>query len=488
MKKNNDFKPMRVPPNDPLLEQVVLGALMLDRNAMQEVDNILSEPIFYNSAHATIYRAIQNLYTRSNPIDSLTVMEELRRMGELEAVGGPAYLAGLTMKVASSANLEYHCRILAQMQIQRELIQAAMETERDAHDPGTDAFQALDTAEQRVFSIGQRIIRGKEIDKNRIILEATQSIYDVLDSETGIVGAPTGFPEMDRHTTGFQGGDYIALAGRTSMGKSTVGCEWTLGAASAGFPVDFYTIGDSPARKIARKMILMLAGVPVRNLREKLVTPHDRQRIAEAGETFARLPITIHDTASLGSADISALRSSIRKRVASGSRLVIVDLIQNIQVEGITDTTARVSRASKELKRMTIDFDIPIVVVAQINRTAETRGGAKRPNMSDAKDSGSIEEDADYFVTVYRPEYYGIKEDEQGNSTKGITEIQYHKSRNDGEVPKTFLLKRDPATDRLREGIEETFGEKLHGSENQIINGYNPVISGNGRTDEDIPF
>lgn len=488
MKKNNpDFKPMRVMPNDQSFEQVALGALMLDRNAMQEVDNILSEAIFYNPAHATIYQAIQNLYARSNPIDALTVMEELRRMGELEAVGGPTYLASLTTRVASSANLEYHCRILAQMQIQRELIQSAMETERDAYDPMVDAFLALDTAEQRFFSIAQRIVRGKEVDKNRMILDATQSIYNVLDSESGIVGVPTGFPEMDRHTTGFQGGDYIALAGRTSMGKSTVGCEWTLGAATAGFQVDYYTIGDSPAKKITRKMILMLAGVPVRNLREKLVTQLDRQRIAEAGETFARLPIAIHDTASLGSADISSIRSSIRKRVASGSRLIIVDLIQNVQVDGIIDTTARVSRASKELKRMANDFDIPVVILAQINRAAESAGGLKRPLMSHLKDSGSIEEDADYVVTVYRPEYYGIKEDAEGNSTKGITEIQFHKSRNDGEVPKTFFLKRDPATDRLREGLEETFSEKLH-ADNQIINGYNPTISGNGRTDEDLPF
>lgn len=477
----NQTKYARVPPNNPALEGVTLGAILIDSGALYNVQDILIPETFYQPQNATVFQACLNLSGRNQPIDALTVVEELRRTGELEKAGGPVYVASLTMQVASAANIEHHARILAQFHIRRELALAGMEIEQWAMDPTVDDFQPLDMAEARIFGIAQRYARGAEPNKHQQILSALDIIDTLLNSPTGVVGIPTGFAELDQYTTGW-GAEYTILAARTSMGKTTVALEWAIGAAMAGKKVAWYSMSDMSAKRLAKKVILMLAGVPEDNLGKKLVTPLDRQRITEAAELLNDLPIKFYDSKLLGGNYIHHVRSAIRKNIMRGeSDISFVDYIQRINIEGYTDPTLATSRVSGELQQLVTETEKPIIALAQISRTAEARGGSKRATLADIKQSGAIEEDADSVFTIYRPEYYGIMEDENGRSTRGLTELTALKFRETGKVPHTIFFRRNAATNRL-EGSEPTVEQKLSAAAFLAMNG-------NGRSDNfDLPF
>lgn len=476
----NQTKYARVPPNNPALEGVTLGAILIDSGALYNVQDILIPETFYQPQNATVFQACLNLSGRNQPIDALTVVEELRRTGELEKAGGPVYVASLTMQVASAANIEHHARILAQFHIRRELALAGMEIEQWAMDPTVDDFQPLDMAEARIFGIAQRYARGAEPPKERQIMQALENINTILKSPSGVVGVPTGFSDMDTYTTGW-GNKYIVLAARTSMGKTTTAMEFALAAATAGIKTDYYSISDSSADELIEKAILMIAGVPEENLAKKLVTDLDWQRITEAGELLAGLPLKFYDSTHIGGKDISNIKSAVRKNVLGGTGISFVDFIQRIDVDGYTDPTQVTNRASIGLQQLVKATKKPLIALAQIVRTAESRGGSKRPNMADIKQSGNIEEDADIIATIYRPEYYGILEDENGNSLRGVTEITFLKNRKSGRVPHTFFKRRNPATHRLEDmNAEPTFEQKLSAAAF-------PAMNGNGGY-EDLPF
>jgi len=479
MKHQPQPKFARIPPNAVPLEETVLGAILLDRNALQDVAGILKPETFYDPRHEKIYRSILALYNRMNPIDAMTVMEELRRKGELEAIGGPAYLAGLTMKVGSAANIEYHSRILQQQEIRRALIQAAMVSERDAYDDSIDAFELLDKVEQSIFQVGQSVMRGSEPDRAKLARKALDNLTAMANRTADTIGITTGFSGIDKYTMGVQPQDLWIIGGRPGMGKTTFGVYFALAAALAGKPVAFFSMGDLSAQKLAEKIILIMAGVPFLNIRNKTVTPEQQAAIAQATEAFTELPLKIFDLSILASADISAIRSWSRKLVSSGTELIVCDYLQQIGHQDHKDAYNRVSAVSRELKILAGSLNVGMIVPAQLSRAVEGRGGDKRPILSDLRESGQIEQDADMVAFLYRPEYYNVKEDTEGNSTAGITEFIIAKDRMGGD-PRPIRLFYNHDLGRHEDTQREpTFDQKLSATL--------PAIKGNGGY-EDLPF
>lgn len=285
-------------------------------------------------------------------------------------------------------------------------------------------------------------------------LEALKNINFIIDNPSKVTGVTTGFDRMDKYTLGWQKGELILLAARPMMGKTTVACELALNAAEAGHPVSFFSLADMSAAELAEKMILMIAGVPFVNIRDRQVTAQQRKEIERAAEKFMDLPIQIRDMRSLGSSDFSSIRSTCRKDVSAGTELIIVDYIQQIR-HGDLRERALIERVSSDLKQMASLLDIPVIALSQLSRAVETRGGSKRPQLSDLRESGALEQDADGVAFVYRPEYYGITEDENGNSLRGVTEIIWGKHRKSGD-PRPIILQRNPNTGRL-EGEKQSW-------------------------------
>ena len=476
----------RVPPSSIPLEEVVLGTLMLDKNAMFDVGDILKPETFYGAGHATIFQAMQRLNARSNPIDAITVMEELRAMGELESIGsgdrkGPAYLAGLTMKVASSANLEYHCRLLEQLRIKRDLAQAAMLIEQLAYDETVDGLSdALPESETIINRISDSCITGTGSNKEKTTLAALDDIYTLIDHPGKVTGIPTGFKTWDKYSMGFQKQNLILIGARPMMGKTTVAAEVALSAAQAGFETVFFTLGDLSQKAMQAKMILMIAGVPYTNLRDGLVTKEQRAAIMEAAEIFNSLPLTIYDSISTGGMSVLAARAASRRHVRNGAKLLIFDYVQQLTYPGMKEPQSTVDAVGKELKAMAAMWDIPVIALSQLSRAVESRGGSKRPQLSDLRESGTLEQNADDVYFIYRPEYYGIKEDAEGNSLIGATEVICAKQRISGDL-RTIVLNRNPNTGRLQDASSPTFEEKIQ---------YIATIAApaNGELVNDIPF
>lgn len=477
----------RLPPQSTDIEEGVLGAIMLDKEAMYVVIDILQPSTFYDPRNQVTYEACLSLFAKQHPIDSFTVMEEMRAIGTLERSGGPARLAEITLKIASSANLEYHCRIIQQYDIRRQLIRAAMEIERDAYDESIDGIEeGLQNAEQKIFGISQGINRGVQKSKSKLALSAMQNLDFILDNPGKITGVCSGFERLDKYTLGFQRQELTLIAARPMMGKTTVALEIALNAAQSGSPVCFFSLGDMSAEELTEKAILMIAEVPFVNVRERRVTTDQRKSIAEAAERYVDIPLHIYDLKSLGSSEFSSIRSMSRKMVATGVELIVIDYIQQISHSGLRERML-VDQVSKDLKQMASLLDVPVVALSQLSRAVETRGGSKRPQLSDLRESGSLEQDANSVFFVYRPEYYGIKEDEQGGSTIGITELICAKFRKSGDL-RTITLIRDPATGRLK-GEEQT-AKPFSNPDERITSNYDPMISGFSKMndDKDIPF
>lgn len=502
MKRNNpsEFKPMRVMPNSAELERAVLGGIICNKDGMFIASDVVTDATFYHLENKKTFQAMTRLFAKSAPIDGLTIMQELLASGDLEIVGGPAYLAGLTIYLDGRdiSNLEYNCRILQQIYIRRRVIEVSVKAEHAAYDETIDPFELLEEFEAETFGIGGECVRGKQPNRIKVIADASGGLIAMIHNPGALTGITSGFPNVDRQFMGWGKGKLILLAGRPMMGKTTVTLEMALKAAEAGRLVIFYSLGDSGMLDLTEKAILMLAGIGDYDNLQDPDKQRTEQRIIEASERLADLPLIIEDITTLGSKDISTIRSSARQHVAKGAELIFIDYIQQVNVPGIAVKNERIGEAGNQIKAMAEVLQIPIIAPAQLNREVEKRGGSKRPQMSDLGESGELERVADIIIGIYRPEYYEIFEDEDGNSLRGLIELIPLKHRKTGKVKKSLFLMRDPATGRLRDDQARqveiygqptaTYEQKLHGSENQIINGYSPVIYGNGRNDEDLPF
>ncbi len=420
----------KIPPQAVDIEQAVLGALLLEKNALTAVIDILKPEVFYKEAHQIIFKSIYNLFLRSEPIDILTVTNELKNTGELEKVGGPFYITQLTNRVASAANIEYHTRILYQKYLQREMIRVSSEVIRDAYEDMTDVFDLLDKAESNLFKLSENNFRREYSNMQSLVKEAIKEIQAARDSESNLRGVPSGFTELDRITSGWQKSDLIVLAARPGMGKTAFALSMARNiAVDFKIPVAFFSLEMSSIQLVTR-LISSETNLSANKLRKGDLKNYEWEQLNVKIENLIDAPIFIDDTPALS---IFELRAKCRRlKEQRKVQLIVVDYIQLMATTGESkiNREQEISNISRSLKSLAKELNIPIIVISQLNRSVELRGGIKRPILSDLRESGAIEQDADMVIFIYRPEYYDIDEDEKGNSTAGIAEIIIAKHRN----------------------------------------------------------
>lgn len=490
-KKGNDLSNFafgKVQPQALSLEEAVLGALMLDKDALPVVLDIIRAESFYSDAHQKIYRAMLRLFEKTQPVDLLTVTEELKKGGELTDIGGPFYLVELTNRVASAANIEYHARIIAQKFIQRELIRVSTKIIQDSYSDTTDVFQLLDEAEQGLFSITeQNLSRGFE-SMSSLASRALKQLEELSQKEEGLTGVPTGFVDLDRLTSGWQSSDLIILAARPGMGKTAFTLALARNAAlDFNKGVAFFSLEMSNLQLVQR-LISMEAEIPGSKLRNGQLEDYEWQQLQSAIEKMGEAPIYIDDTPGL---NIFELRAKCRRlKMQHDIQMVIIDYLQLMTggPEGGSKNGNReqeISAISRALKGLAKELDVPVIALSQLSRAVETRGGNKRPQLSDLRESGAIEQDADIVSFIYRPEYYSILEDEEGQSLKGVAELIVAKHRN-GAL-KTVKLKFTDHFAKFSDLDDANFNELL---DDPFADKANPnIITRSSRmNDEDIPF
>lgn len=420
----------KLPPQAVDLEEAVLGALMLEKDALAAVIDILKPEIFYKDANQLIFSAIQRLFSKSEPIDILTVTNELKQSGELEIVGGPFYITQLTNRVASAANIEYHARILLQKYIQRSLIGISTEIIHDAYEDTTDVFDLLDKAESHLFDLSEQNLRRNFAEMPSLVHQAINEIQAARKHAEGISGVPSGFSELDRITSGWQKSDLIILASRPGMGKTAFALSMARNVA-VGFklPVAIFSMEMSSIQLVTR-LISSETQLPVEKLRKGNLENYEWEQLNAKIGNLIDAPLYIDDTPALS---IFELRAKCRRLKAQHNiQLIILDYLQLMSSpsEGRGNREQEISNISRSMKSLAKELSVPIIAVSQLSRAVETRGGTKRPILSDLRESGAIEQDADLVLFLYRPEYYKITEDEQGNSTIGHAELSIAKHRN----------------------------------------------------------
>jgi replicative DNA helicase len=419
----------KLPPQAPDLEQAVLGAMMLEKNAVNEAIDILSPDSFYADAHRRIFDAIQGLFRNDQPIDILTVTQELRKRGELDIVGGAFYISQLTSRVASSANVQYHARIIGQKHILRELIRISSDTMRDAYDETSDVFDVLDKAEQDLYAITSGNLKRNYEPMSDLLREAIAQIENAKN-QTGISGIPTGFLKLDGLTAGWQRSDMVIVAARPGMGKTAFVLSMARNVAvEHKRPVAVFSLEMSSTQLVTR-LIASESGISSEKLRKGDLNDAEFAILHQHLTRLDQAPIFIDDTPAL---NIFELRAKCRRLVSQHNvELIVIDYLQLMTTGGDNrggNREQEISSISRSIKSIAKELNVPIIALSQLSRAVETRGGDKRPQLSDLRESGAIEQDADLVCFLYRPEYYKIYEDTYG-STLGIGEVIIAKHRN----------------------------------------------------------
>jgi replicative DNA helicase len=421
----------RVQPQATDLEEAVLGAIMLDKDALPVVLDILQPDSFYTEAHQTIYAAMKTLFSKSEPIDLLTVTEALRKSGELEKIGGAYKLVDLTNRVASAANIEFHARIVAQKFIQRQLIHASTTIIRDAFEDTTDVFELLDAAERQLFEITE-INLSKGVERmSALSSRLIKQLEELAQKEDGLTGIPSGFTDLDLLTSGWQPSDLIIIAARPAMGKTSFVLSMARNAAmDFGKGVALFSLEMSNIQLVQR-LLSMESGISSQKLRTGKLSEGDWKNLHRAVDRMSEAPIFIDDTPGI---NIFELRAKCRRlKMQHDIQLIVIDYLQLMtggSDRGKGNREQEVSAISRSLKALAKELNVPVIALSQLSRAVEMRGGTKKPQLSDLRESGSIEQDADIVSFIYRPEYYQITEDEDGNSQKGVAEIIVAKHRN----------------------------------------------------------
>ncbi len=421
----------KLPPQALDLEEAVLGALMLEKDALSVVADILKPESFYKEAHQKIYNAIVNLFSESQPIDLLTVTSQLRASGDLLLAGGPGYITDLTAKVNSAANIEAHARIISEASIKRELISVSSEILRDAFEDTTDVFQLLDRTEQALFRVSESNIRKNYVDMRSLMNQAISELEIKKNQKDGLTGVPSGFSALDRLTSGWQPTELMILAARPGMGKTAfVVSSLRNAAVDFNMPVAIFSL-EMSAVQLVNRLISAEAEIDSEKIRKGTLMPHEWQQLHSRINKLANAPIFIDDTPALS---VLELRAKCRRLKAQHDiKMVVIDYLQLMTADsagkGGGNREQEIAMISRSLKNLAKELDVPVIALSQLSRAVETRGGEKKPQLSDLRESGSIEQDADMVLFLYRPEYYGITQDEAGNSVAGIGEVIVAKNR-----------------------------------------------------------
>ena len=425
----------KLPPQAIELEEAVLGALMIEKDALTAVVDILQPSSFYRESHQRIYNSILLLFGKSEPIDMLTVTTQLRSTGELEFVGGASYLVKLTNKVNSAANIEYHARIITQSAIKRDMIKIAGDILKDAYEDTTDVFNLLDKTEQTFFEISERNIRKNYADASTIMRATIEELEKKKNNKDGLTGVASGFTALDRITSGWQNTELTIIAARPAMGKTAfVVSAMRNAAVEWKIPVAMFSL-EMSATQLMLRLISAEAEIDSNKLRKGKLENHEWVQLHQKIKNLSSAPIYIDDTPALSILEMRAKCRRLKAQFDIG--LVIIDYLQLMTADSgggakgnREQEIAAISRAMKNLAK---EINVPVIALSQLSRAVETRGGDKRPQLSDLRESGSIEQDADMVMFLYRPEYYKITQDEQGNSTEGVGEVIIAKNRS-GDV------------------------------------------------------
>ena len=424
----------KLPPQAIDLEEAVLGAMMIDKKGVDNVIDILSPAAFYKQAHQHIFEAIINLFSDSNPIDLLTVSNQLRKNDKLEQIGGDFYLIQLTQKVSSSAHIEHHSRIILQKFIQRSLIKISNEIIENAYDDTKDVFDMLDDAESKLYDVSQGNIKKSTDTAQSLVIQAKKKIEEISNKE-GLSGIPSGFFDLDKLTSGWQSSDLIIVAARPGMGKTALTLSMARNiCVDHSIPVAFFSLEMSSVQLITR-LISSETGLSSEKLRTGNLADHEWKQLNVKVTALESAPLFIDDTPSLSIFDLRAKARRLSSQY--GIKLIVVDYLQLMSTGTSNKSGNReqeISMISRNLKALAKELDIPVIALSQLSRAVETRGGSKRPLLSDLRESGAIEQDADIVSFIYRPEYYKIDEwdDEERTPSAGQAEFIVAKHRNGG--------------------------------------------------------
>ena len=425
----------KVPPQAKDLEEAVLGAVMLEKGAFDTVVEILKPECFYVDAHQRIFRCMKGLANKSQPIDILTVVEELRTSEELDMIGGPYYVTRLTNSVVSSANIEAHARIILQKFIQRELIRISGEIIGDAYEDSTDVFDLLDQAESKIYEVTSTHLRNNYETIDSVLVKTLQRIEDMRHKNEDITGVPSGFPSLDRVTYGWQSTDLIILAARPSVGKTAFALNLARNAAMdkrKQTPVVFFSL-EMSAAQLVQRILSSESEIHLEKIARGKMEDYEMQQLYQRGiQPLSQAPIFIDDTAAL---NIFELRAKCRRlKNINNIGLIIIDYLQLMSGTGENRNGNReqeISNISRGLKGLAKELQVPIIALSQLSREVEKRkDGNKMPQLSDLRESGAIEQDADMVCFIYRPEYHELNANEMGESLKGHTFLRIAKHRN----------------------------------------------------------
>jgi replicative DNA helicase len=454
----------KVPPQARDLEEAVLGAIMIEKNAFDTIVEVLKPECFYVEANQRIFRAMQGLQQKNSPIDLLTVVEELKFREEIDLVGGPFYITKLTNSVVSSANIDAHARIILQKFIQRELIRISSEIINDAYEDSTDVFDLLDEAESKLFEITNNHLRNDYASIDTVLVKTIQRIEDLRNRQDEITGVPTGFSILDHITYGWQPSDLIILAARPSVGKTAFALNLARNAAlhpTKPTSVGFFSL-EMSAGQLVQRILSAESEIWLEKIARGRLEEHEMKQLYKKGiERLASAQIHIDDTAALNIFELRAKCRRLKNKHNVG--LIIIDYLQLMSGTGENRNSNReqeISRISRDLKGLAKELHIPIIALSQLSREVEKRKeGNKMPQLSDLRESGAIEQDADMVMFLYRPEYYDITTNEMGESNKGETHVRIAKHRN-GQLD-TIKLKALLHIQKFIEGDSDEFGDSF---------------------------
>lgn len=465
----------RVPPQAVEVEEAVLGAMLIEQEAATIALQMLKAEDFYKPAHRHIYETIQNLYERDNPLDLLTVESELRDNNLLDTIGGASYLADLTRSVSSAANIDYHAQIISEKSIKRKLILQCNEIIKNAYDTTTDAFESLDAAEQKIFEISNTKNRTGAQAISDVLKDTLQYLEDLRGKPSGITGVPTGL-DVDKYTSGWQPGDLIIIAARPSMGKTA----FTLTAARNAvlYPDESMRTGvaifslEMSSQQLVQRFLTMEARIDAQAARTGRLKDDEFKRLIDAASRLFTANIFIDDTPGLSLMELRAKSRRLKSEHDIG--LIVVDYLQLMSAHSkeIGSREQEIATISRGLKALAKELNVPVVALSQLSRQVEQRGGDKRPQLSDLRESGSIEQDADVVCFLYRPEYYGITTTPEGQSTAGLAELIIGKQRN-GPIGTSnmYFVKQYARFEKLTQGSDE-----------------DPAITGGSQSSNPDPF
>lgn len=429
-------------PQELKMEQAVLGALMLEKEAYYQVAEILRPEKFYDHRHQLIYAAIQSLNVEEKPVDILTVTEELKRRGDIEEIGGPFYITQLSSLVASSAHIEYHARVISQKYLARQLISYAAKIQKEAFDSTTDVDKLMQAAEGSLFELSQHNIKKDYTQIDPVIASAFEMLKTAASRSDGISGISTGYHDLDKLTSGWQNSDLVILAARPAMGKTAFALSLAKNiAVDQKIPLAFFSLEMSNVQLVNR-LISNVCEIPGEKLKNGQLEQYQWGQLDVRSKQLYGSPLYIDDTPNLS---VFELRTKARRLVREhGIKMIMIDYLQLMNASGMSYNSRQeeVSTISRSLKGLAKELNIPILALSQLNRSVENRteGGdeAKRPQLSDLRESGAIEQDADMVIFIHRPEYYHLYQDQHGRDLRGKAYIIVAKHRN-GAVADVLL-------------------------------------------------